>query len=125
VKQNYLRAEHGRANAWLVDFQSTLELAGHWAVARWLQRTALRFVTRENVNAGPNKKYLVQGVASPGTTSFQISTPGSTALSFPAHYATPFLCWKVFWNSRQGSNPVEIMTDTAGASDIIFGLFCC
>lgn len=39
---------------------------------------------------GLTENILVQDVASPGTTSFQISIPGSTVLSFLAHYVTPF-----------------------------------
>ncbi len=33
------------------------------------------------------------------------------------------MCWKVFWNRETGLNPTEIMTDTAGASELVFGLF--
>jgi hypothetical protein len=41
AKQNYLRAETlVSANARLVDFQSTLELAGAGVVAKWLQLMA-------------------------------------------------------------------------------------
>jgi TnpA family transposase len=41
VKQNYLRAETlVSANARLVDFQSTLELAGHWGGGEVASATA-------------------------------------------------------------------------------------
>ncbi|MGS1460286.1 Tn3 family transposase [Klebsiella pneumoniae] len=32
------------------------------------------------------------------------------------------MCWKVFWNGDR-ADPTEIMTDTAGTSELVFGLF--
>lgn len=104
VKQNYLRAETlVSANARLVDFQSTLELAGHWGGGEVASADGMRFVTPvKSVNSGPNRKYFGSGRASPGTTSSLISTLDFTVLWYPAHCGIPFLCWKAFWSSRQG-----------------------
>lgn len=98
VKQNYLRAETlVSANVRLVDFQSTLELAGRWGGGEVASADGMRFVTPlKTVNSGPNRKYLVPDMASPGTTSSLISILDSTASLSPAHYVIPFLCWKAF-----------------------------
>ncbi|CAH3859968.1 hypothetical protein AI2719V1_4677, partial (plasmid) [Enterobacter cloacae] len=104
VKQNYLRAETlVSANVRLVDFQSTLELAGRWGGGEVASADGMRFVTPvKTVNSGPNRKYFGSGRGITGTTSSLISILDSTASLFPAHYVIPFLCWKAFWSSRQG-----------------------
>ena len=85
VKQNYLRAETlVSANARLVDFQSTLELAGRW---------------------GGGEVASADGIVVPGTLRDSI------------------FVLEGLLEQQTGLNPVEIMTDTAGTSDIIFGLF--
>ncbi len=63
VKQNYLRAETlVSANARLVDFQSTLKLAGHWGDGEVASADGMRFVTPvKTLNAVPNKKYFGSG----------------------------------------------------------------
>lgn len=63
VKQNYLRAETlVSANARLVDFESTLELAGHWGGGEVASADGMRFVTPvKTVNSGPNRKYFGSG----------------------------------------------------------------
>ena len=63
VKQNYLRAETlVSANARLVDFQSTLELAGRWGGGEVASADGMRFVTPvKTVNSGPNRKYFGSG----------------------------------------------------------------
>lgn len=63
VKQNYLRAETlVSANARLVDFQSTLELAGRWGGGEVASADGMRFVTPvKSVNSGPNRKYFGSG----------------------------------------------------------------
>jgi hypothetical protein len=104
VKQNYLRAETlVSANARLVDFQSTLELAGRWGGGEVASADGMRFVTPVKTSIQDlTENILVPDVASPGTTSSLISTLDSTASLSPAHYEIPFLCWKAFWSSRQG-----------------------
>ncbi|MEI5083357.1 Tn3 family transposase, partial [Pseudomonas aeruginosa] len=59
VKQNYLRAETlVSANARLVDFQSTLELAGRWGGGEVASADGMRFVTPvKTINSGSNRKY--------------------------------------------------------------------
>jgi TnpA family transposase len=63
VKQNYLRAETLiRANARLVDYQSTLPLANLWGGGDVASADGLRFVTpSKTIHAGPNPKYFPKG----------------------------------------------------------------
>ncbi|RLA38957.1 MAG: Tn3 family transposase, partial [Gammaproteobacteria bacterium] len=63
VKQNYLRAETLiRANARLVDYQSTLPLANLWGGGDVASADGLRFVTQsKTIHAGPNPKYFPKG----------------------------------------------------------------
>jgi hypothetical protein len=67
VKQNYLRAETlVSANARLVDFQSTLELAGHWGGGEVASADGMRFVTPVKTSIPDRtENILVQDVASP------------------------------------------------------------
>ncbi|CAD5640132.1 transposase [Escherichia coli] len=63
VKQNYLRAETlVSANARLVDYQSTLELAGRWGGGEVASADGMRFVTPvKTINSGSNRKYFGSG----------------------------------------------------------------
>ncbi|EGO7648454.1 Tn3 family transposase, partial [Escherichia coli] len=63
VKQNYIRAETlVSANARLVDFQSSLALAGYWGGGEVASADGMRFVTPvKTVNSGPNRKYFGSG----------------------------------------------------------------
>ena len=60
VQQNYLRAETlMRANACLVDTQTTIPLAQAWGGGEVASADGLRFVVPvRTINAGPNRKYF-------------------------------------------------------------------
>jgi hypothetical protein len=61
--QNYLRAETlAQANARLVDYQATLDLAQHWGGGEVASADGLRFVVPiRTLNAGHNPKYFGVG----------------------------------------------------------------
>jgi Domain of unknown function (DUF4158)/Tn3 transposase DDE domain len=61
IKQNYLRSETlVRANAKLVDYQSTLSLANKWGGGEVASADGMRFVAPiRTIHAGPNRKYLL------------------------------------------------------------------
>lgn len=79
VKQNYLRGETlVRANARLVDHQSTLSLASLWGGGDVASADGLRFVTPvKTVHSGPRIPSISQEVVVvlPGTTLCLISFP--------------------------------------------------
>ena len=71
---------------------------------------------------GPIENILAPAVGLPGTTFSRTNSPASMALSFQEHCGL-HLCAGGLLEQQTGLNPMEIMTDTAGASDMVFGLF--
>lgn len=125
MKQNYLWAEKlVSANARLVDFQSRLELAARWGGGEVASAAGMRFVTPvKTVNSGPNRKYFGSGR---GITWYNFVSDqyyGFYGIVVPGTLLDSIFVQEGLLEQQTGLNPVEIMTDTAGASDIIFGLF--
>ncbi|ELX3518583.1 Tn3 family transposase, partial [Escherichia coli] len=125
VKQNYLRAETlVSANARLVDFQSTLELAGRWGGGEVASADGMRFVTPvKTVNSGPNRKYFGSGRGITWYNFVSDQYSGFHGIVVPGTLRDSIFVLEGLLEQQTGLNPVEIMTDTAGTSDIIFGLF--
>ncbi|EPC9792617.1 Tn3 family transposase [Klebsiella variicola] len=125
VKQNYLRAETlVRANAKLVDYQSTLQLSRKWGGGEVASADGMRFVTPvRTINAGPNRKYFgsSRGITWYNFVSDQFS--GFHGIVVPGTLRDSIFVLEGLLEQQTGLNPVEIMTDTAGSSDMIFGLF--
>lgn len=125
VKQNYLRAETlTQANAKLVDYQATLALAKKWGGGEVASADGMRFVTPiRTVNAGPNRKYFgaSRGITWYNFVSDQFS--GFHGIVVPGTLRDSIFVLEGLLEQQTGLNPVEIMTDTAGASDMVFGLF--
>jgi TnpA family transposase len=125
VKQNYLRAETlVRANARLVDHQTTLPLARKWGGGEVASADGMRFVAPvRTVNAGPNRKYFgsSRGITWYNFVSDQYS--GFHGIVIPGTLRDSIFVLEGLLEQQTGLNPTEIMTDTAGASDMVFGLF--
>lgn len=125
VKQNYLRAETlVRANAKLVDYQSTLQLSRKWGGGEVASADGMRFVTPvRTINAGPNRKYFgsSRGITWYNFVSDQFS--GFHGIVVPGTLRDSIFVLEGLLEQQTGLNTVEIMTDTAGSSDMIFGLF--
>jgi TnpA family transposase len=125
VQQNHIRAETlTRANARLVDYQSTLPLAQRWGGGDVASADGLRFVTPvRTLNAGPNRKYFGsdRGLTYYNFTSNQFT--GFHGIAVPGTLRDSIYILEGLLEQQTGLNPTEIMTDTAGASDLVFGLF--
>jgi TnpA family transposase len=125
VKQNYLREETlVRANAKLVDYQSSLPLAKKWGGGEVASADGMRFVTPvRTINAGYNRKYFgsSRGITWYNFVSDQYS--GFHGIVIPGTLRDSIFVLEGLLEQQTGLNPTEIMTDTAGASDMIFGLF--
>lgn len=125
VKQNYLRAETlVKANAKLVDYQSALSLAGKWGGGEVASADGMRFVTPiRTINAGPNRKYFgsSRGITWYNFVSDQFS--GFHGIVVPGTLRDSIFVLEGLLEQQTGLNPMEIMTDTAGTSDMVFGLF--
>ncbi|QFT09991.1 MULTISPECIES: Tn3 family transposase [Vibrio] len=125
VKQNYLRAETlVKANAKLVDYQSSLSLAHQWGGGEVASADGMRFVTpTRTINSGANRKYFgsSRGITWYNFVSDQFS--GFHGIVIPGTLRDSIFVLEGLLEQQTGLNPVEIMTDTAGSSDLVFGLF--
>jgi TnpA family transposase len=125
VKQNYLRAETlVRANARFVEHQATLPLAQKWGGGEVASADGMRFVTPvRTINAGPNKKYFgsYKGITWYNFMSDQYS--GFHGIVIPGTLRDSIFILQGLLEQQTGLNPTEIMTDTTGTSDMVFGLF--
>ncbi|MEE9146074.1 MAG: Tn3 family transposase [Candidatus Tectomicrobia bacterium] len=125
VQQNYLRAETlTRANACLVDMQSTIAVAQEWGGGEVASADGLRFVVPvRTINAGPNRKYFNadRGVTYYNFTSDQFT--GFHAIVIPGTLRDSMYILDGLLEHQTRLQPGEIMADTAGVSEVVFGLF--
>ncbi len=125
VAQNYVRADTlATANAALVDYHGQLPLAQQWGSGEVASADGMRFVVPvRTVHAGSNPKYfgMGRGVTYYNFVSDQFS--GFHALVVPGTLRDSLVVLEGLLEQTSGLHPHEIMTDTAGYSDLIFGLF--
>ncbi len=125
VQQNYVRAETLiRANARLVEAQTQIPLARSWGGGEVASADGLRFVVPvRTVNAGPNSKYfgVRRGITLYNFTSDQFT--GFHNIVIPGTLRDSLYILEGLLEHQTCLKPREIMTDTAGSSDIVFGLF--
>jgi hypothetical protein len=125
VEQNYFRAETiTQANNCLVEFHSRLKLAQTWGGGEVASADGLRFVTPvKTVHSGPNPKYFGRGR---GITYYNFMSDqftGLYGLVITGTIRDSLYLLECVLEQETVLQPKEIMTDTAGYSDIIFGLF--
>jgi Tn3 transposase DDE domain-containing protein len=125
VQQNYIRAETlTRANARLVDAQSRIPLAQAFGGGEVASADGLRFVVPvRTLNAGPNSKYFhdERGVTYYNFASNQFS--GFHGIVIPGTlHDSPYVLDGLMEN-QTSLEPKQLITDTAGYSDIVFALF--
>jgi Tn3 transposase DDE domain len=124
VLQNYIRANTLiRANARLVDYQATLALAQAWG-GEVASADGLRFVVPiRTLNAGPNRTYFG---ASWGVTYYNFTSDqftGFHGIVIPGTLRdSPFILEGLL-EQQTSLRPVQLMSDTAGSNEIMFGLF--
>ena len=125
VKQNYLRAETiVKANARLVNYQATLALAKKWGGGEVASADGMRFVTPvRTINSGPNRKYFGsnRGITWYNFVSDQYS--GFHGIVIPGTLRDSIFVLEGLLEQETSLSPTEIMTDTSGTSDMVFGLF--
>lgn len=125
VLQNYIRADTLVAgNARLVNHQTTLPLAQSWGGGEVASADGPRFVTPiRTVNAGPNRKYFGagRGVTYYNFTSDQFT--GFHGIVIPGTLRDSLYILEGLLEQQTSLQPTQWITDTAGSSDIVFGLF--
>jgi TnpA family transposase len=125
VQQNYIRADTlTQANAKLVDTQSTITLAQEWGGGEVASADGLRFVVPiRTLNAGPNRKYYG---AHRGVTYYNFSSDqfmGFHGIVIPGTLRDSMYILDGLLEHQTQLRPTEVMADTAGVSDVVFGLF--
>src|SRR5680860_790193 len=125
VKQNFLREETlTMANSKLVDHQSTLSLVNKWGGGMVASADGMRFVTPvETISSGYNRKYFGsnRGITWYNFLSDQYS--GFHGIVVPGTLRDSMFILDGLLEQQTGLAPTEIMSDTAGASEMVFGLF--
>ena len=125
VQQNYIRAETlTQANARLVDYHARLPLSRVWGGGEVASADGLRFVVPvRTINAAPNSKYfgVGRGVTYYNFTSDQFT--GFHAIVIPGTIRDSLYILDGLLEQQTSLRPTELMSDTAGYSDVVFGLF--
>lgn len=123
VQQNYIRAETlTRANGRLVDAQFRIPLAQAFG-GGGASADGVRFVVPvRTLNAGPNRKYfhVERSVTYYNFTSDQFS--GFHGIVIPGTLHDSAYVLDGLLENQTSLEPKELMTDTAGYSDLVFGL---
>jgi len=125
VEQNYLRADTiTAANTRLVDAQTDIDLARAWGGGEVASADGLRFVVPvRTLNAGPNPRYFGpgRGVTYLNFLSDQFS--GFHAVVGPGTLRDSLYILEGLLEQHTSLRPAELMTDNAGYTDQVFGLF--
>jgi TnpA family transposase len=125
VKQNYLRADTlTAANAALVAAQNEVALVRAWGGGDVASADGLRFVVPvRTIHSGPNPRYFGR---ERGVTWYNLSSDqytGLNAVTVPGTLRDSLNLLAVVLEQETDLSPTEIMSDTAGYTDAIFGIF--
>ena len=125
VEQNYFRPETIiKANARLVDAQREIPIVKSWGGGEVASADGMRFVVPvQTLNAGANSKYFNRGrgITYYNYTSNQFT--GFHGLVVPGTLRDSLVVLVGLLEQQTGLRPRELMTDTSGYSDVVFGLF--
>src|SRR5690606_3979381 len=128
TEQNYIRASTlTPANADLVDYHSRLDIVAAWGGGELASADGLRFIVPvKTINAGPNTKYFGKGKGARGVTYYNFTSDQLTGLHGIVNPGTPkdwYYILEGLLAQETSWRPTEITSDTAGASEIAFGIF--
>jgi TnpA family transposase len=128
AEQNYPRAATlTAANATLVDYHSHLPLVASWGGGELASADGLRFVVPvKTINAGPNPKFFGKGKGSRGVTYYNFTSNQFTGFHGIVIPGTPrdwYYILEGLLEQETSLRPVEITSDTAGASAMGFATF--
>jgi TnpA family transposase len=123
--QNYIRSETlTAANARFVDAQRRVPLAQAWGGGEVASADGLRFVVPvRTLNAGPNPRYFGPGRGVTYLNFLSDQFAGFHAIVVPGTLRDSLYILDGLLEQQTTLQPTELMTDTAGYSDQVFGLF--
>ncbi len=125
VQQNHVRADTIlEANARLVEAHAALPLVQRWGGGEVASADGLRFVVPvRSIHTGSNSRYFGAGR---GVTYYTLTSDQFTQLHgivVPGTLRDSLYILATLLEQRTRLEPREIMSDTAGYSDVVFGLF--
>jgi len=125
VDQNYVRGETiTAASARFVDAQGDIPLARAWGGGDVASADGLRFVVPvRTLNAGPNPRYFGPGRGVTYLNFLSDQFAGFHAIVVPGTLRDSLYILDGLLEQQTSLQPHELMTDTAGYSDQVFGLF--
>ncbi len=125
VQQNYVRDETlTRANARLVDAQAEIPIVCAWGAGEVASVDGLRFVVPvRTVNAGPNPRYFGRGRGITYLNHVSDRSTGFHGIVVPGTLRDSLFVLDGLLEHQTSLDPKEITSDTAGYSDVVFGLF--
>ncbi|MGE5636005.1 MAG: Tn3 family transposase [Nocardioidaceae bacterium] len=125
VARHYIRPETLiAANARIVDYHAALELATRWGGGEVASIDGLRFVVpNRTIHAGFNRRYYHRrrGVTALTTTADHHATLRTVVV--PGTQPDALYLLDGLLDPQTSVHPREIMTDAAGYTDVVFGLF--
>jgi len=127
VRQNYIREETlARANARLVDYQARIPVVRQWEGGEVASVDGLRFVvpnTVRTIHAGPNPHYFGEERGATWLNASNAWGMGLHGVVVTGTLRDSGRILDLILEQQTSAQPVEIMSDTAGYSDIVFALF--
>lgn len=125
VEQNYLRAETLRsANARLIEAQAEIPLAQLWGGGMVASVDGMRFVVpTQTVYAGHNPRYFGRKRGATWLNAINDQVAGIGATVVPGTQRDSLYQLDVLLNPDHGRRPELVTSDTAGYSDMVFGLY--
>lgn len=125
VEQNYVRAETLRAaNARLIEAQADIPLAQLWGGGMVASVDGMRFVVPVNtVYAGHNPRYFGRKRGATWLNAINDQVAGIGATVVPGTQRDSLYQLDVLLNPDHGRRPELVTSDTAGYSDMVFGLY--
>lgn len=125
TKQNFIRTETiTKSNSKLVDYQNQIPIVKHWGTGEVASADGLRFVVPvKSIKAKANKKYYhsKKGVTWYNFMSDQFA--GFHGIVITGTLRDSIFILEGLLEQQTSLSPTEIMTDTSGVSDLVFGLF--
>ena len=124
VARHYVRPESDRRHAMIVDYHAKLPLAIEWGGGEVANIDGLRFVVpRETIHARRNPRYFHRrrGITAIGTTADHYV--GIHTIVVPGTPRDGLYLLDGLLDPQTSVRPQQIMTDTAGYTDIMFGCY--